>query len=90
MNSVLCVYTYIGYIEIYFVIIMCNIYFICSSEDGDTKADEAEEVRSGDEETVEPEEEPEGINQKTYIRKILQEIFVYNFLFIIFFINFNN
>jgi len=51
---------------------MCNIYFICSSEDGDTKADEAEEVRSGDEETVEPEEEPEGINQKTYnIRKII-------------------
>lgn len=51
---------------------MCNIYCICSSEDGDTKADEAEEVRSGDEETVEPEEEPEGINQKTYnIRKII-------------------
>lgn len=41
---------------------MYNVYFICSSEDGDAKADEAEEVRSGDEEAVEPEEEPEGIN----------------------------
>lgn len=35
--------------------------FIYSSEDGDAKIDEAEEVRSGDEEAVEPEEEPEGI-----------------------------
>lgn len=34
--------------------------FFCSSEDGDHKMDEAEEVRSGDEEGVEPEEEPEG------------------------------
>lgn len=41
------------------------IYFIYSSEDGD-KADEAEEVRSGDEEAVEPEEEPEGINYKVF------------------------
>lgn len=37
------------------------VYFIYSSEDGDAKIDEAEEVRSGDEEAVEPEEEPEGI-----------------------------
>lgn len=35
---------------------------VCSSEDGDARIDEAEEVRSGDEEAVEPEEEPEGIN----------------------------
>lgn len=34
--------------------------FTYSSEDGDPKMDEAEEVRSGDEEAVEPEEEPEG------------------------------
>lgn len=43
------------------------LYFIYSSEDGDAKIDEAEEVRSGDEEAVEPEEEPEGtINQKVF------------------------
>lgn len=41
-----------------------NAYFIPRSEDGDVRADEAEEVRSGDEEAVEPEEEPEGINYK--------------------------
>lgn len=39
--------------------------FAHSSEDG--KIDEAEEARSGDEEVVEPEEEPEGIvNRKIF------------------------
>lgn len=42
-------------------------YFIYSSEDGNHKADEAEEVRSGDEEDVEPEEEPEGTNQNNFV-----------------------
>lgn len=45
--------------------------FICSSEDGDVKIDEAEEVRSGDEEVIEPEEEPEGINSEGKILNIL-------------------
>jgi hypothetical protein len=44
------------------------IMFIHSSEDGDARIDEAEEVRSGDEEAAEPEEEPEGIVWK--FRKI--------------------
>lgn len=40
-----------------------NVYLISRSEDGDARADEAEEVRSGDEEAIEPEEEPEGKNK---------------------------
>jgi len=42
-----------------------NVYFTYRSEDGDAKIDEAEEVRSGDEEIVEMEEEPEGIINQT-------------------------
>lgn len=48
--------------------------FTYSSEDGDPKMDEAEEVRSGDEEAVEPEEEPEG--KKGYCTYIFVTVIV--------------
>lgn len=44
--------------------------FIYSSEDGDVRMDEAEEVKSGDEEAMEPEEEPEGINSSSNLHQI--------------------
>lgn len=60
-------------------------YFIYSSEDGNHKADEAEEVRSGDEEDVEPEEEPEGTIR--LILFILNEILQVTLFLSIFFIS---
>lgn len=53
------VFIFTGYIKLYPYDHNDN-YFIYSSEEENLKADEAEEVRSGDEEMVEAEEEPEG------------------------------
>lgn len=44
--------------------------------------DEAEEVRSGDEETVEPEEEPEGIINQNIFNHICKIVFYYVLYFI--------
>lgn len=65
LNNICDIYSYNRKNVLYasYIKIRCHtIILICRSEDGDARIDEAEEVRSGDEEAVEPEEEPEGIN----------------------------